>query len=299
MNMWQPELKEMYRFVDQAMAEITEALRNFSNTQEFPMQPMRVKLITSLVKLSAHPAYGPVLRNLMNYDAYTFRHSIGVAFVTRWIGTARGLSGDDLQILTASALLHDIGKTQIPLTMLNKVGRLSRIEYEEIKLHPEIGLKILQGVPDVDPRILRVILKHHEREDGSGYPYGIMGKDIDLFSKITAVADVFHATMSNRIYRAPLPIYTILEWMSQDEFGELEEESVLCLQRKVMNLLIGRQVKLSNGAVGRVVMIPFTNPLRPLVEVKGRMLDLQKMHNIYLTHTGQLATDNTSLHSSS
>lgn len=299
MNAWQPELREMYNYVDQAMAEMTDALQKFRNSDELPLQPMRVKLMTSLMKLSAHPAYGPVLQDLMQYDAYTFRHSIGVAFVARWIGTGRGLSGDDLQTLTAAALLHDIGKRQVPLSILNKAGRLSRVEYEEIKLHPEMGLKMLDGVPDVDPRILRVILKHHEREDGSGYPYGIMGKDIDLFSKITAVADVFHATMSNRVYRAPLPIYTILEWMSQHEFGELDEESVLCLQRKVMSLLIGRQVKLSNGAVGRVVLIPFTNPLRPLVEVKGRMIDLQKMHHIHLKHIGHAESESASLHSSS
>lgn len=299
MNAWQPELKNMYHCVDQAMGEITNALQKFSGSQELPLQDMRVKLITSLMKLSSHPAYGPVLYDLMNYDVYTFRHSIGVALVARWIGKARGLNSIDLQTLTACGLLHDIGKRQVPLAILNKAGRLSRVAYEEIKLHPEWGFKMLEGAPDVDPRIMRVILKHHEREDGSGYPYGIMGKDIDLFSKITAVADVFHATISNRVYRAPLPVYTILEWMNRHEFGELEEESVLCLQRKVMSLLIGRPVTLSNGAVGRVVMIPFTNPLRPLVEVRGRLIDLQKSPHMYLKQTGHEDIEIVSLNPSS
>jgi len=105
--------------------------------------------------------------------------------------------------ITTAGLLHDIGKIIIPTSILNKKGRLTDEEYAEIKKHPEIGFRILNSVPSMR-NIARIVLSHHERIDGKGYPSGLKGDDIPIESKIIGVADAVEAMLNDRTYRKKL-----------------------------------------------------------------------------------------------
>jgi len=109
--------------------------------------------------------------------------------------------------LRIAALLHDIGKLYVPAEILTKPGRVSDVEFLLIKNHPRAGYEILQHIPFEQP-VAQIILQHHEREDGSGYPQGLKGEEILLEAKILAVADVVEAMSSHRPYR---PAYTLRE----------------------------------------------------------------------------------------
>lgn len=138
-------------------------------------------------------------------DTYTFGHSERVAFFSRSIAQAAGLSKIDCERVYLAGLLHDVGKIGVPDAILTKPGKLTAEEFESLKKHPEIGERILSHIRQLSD-LLPGVLYHHERMDGRGYPHGLVGREIPLLGRIICLADSFDAMTSNRTYRAALPI---------------------------------------------------------------------------------------------
>jgi len=143
-------------------------------------------------------------------DPYTSGHERRVANICRAIGEKLGFSEDQLEGIRIMGFLHDIGKIAIPSEILNKPGKLSEIEFNLVKNHPEIGYEILKKL-DFPWPVAAVARQHHERINGSGYLYGIKGREILLEAKILAVADVIEAICSHRPYRPALGVAKALE----------------------------------------------------------------------------------------
>ncbi len=137
-------------------------------------------------------------------DEYTHGHSSRVAEYSRKIAELSGKSAEECEEIYFSALLHDVGKIGIPDRIINKDGRLSDEEYENIKQHPEIGENILSSISEY-PYLSIGAYYHHERYDGKGYPYGLKGEDIPEIARIVAVADAYDAMTSKRSYRDSIP----------------------------------------------------------------------------------------------
>lgn len=137
-------------------------------------------------------------------DSDTQWHSRRVALYSRRIAKALGIKGDELNAIERGALLHDIGKIGIKDVILLKPGRLTREEWEEMKRHPEMGYRLLEGSDFLQHEKI-IVLHHQERYDGKGYPQGLKGKEIDIGARIFAIADTFDAMTSDRPYRRSLP----------------------------------------------------------------------------------------------
>jgi hypothetical protein len=133
-------------------------------------------------------------------DEYTRGHSERVYQISSLIGQDLGLPPDDMQALTWASLLHDIGKIAIQGNILNKPGKLTVEEFNEVKSHPVRGCRVLEPIPQLQTS-LPGIRHHHERHDGSGYPDGLRGDAIPLIARIISVADAFDAMFSSRSYR--------------------------------------------------------------------------------------------------
>lgn len=145
-------------------------------------------------------------------DGYTHRHSERVALLARRLGAEMGLSHEALETVELSGLLHDVGKIAVPDAILNKAGRLTEDEFEEMKKHPTHGARILGNIQA--PSVLAVlpgVKHHHEKWDGSGYPDGLKGEDIPLLGRLLGVADVFDALTSARSYRDAMPADTAVD----------------------------------------------------------------------------------------
>lgn len=138
-------------------------------------------------------------------DPYTAGHSLRVAAYSYSLAVALGLSEEEAETIRIAAQLHDIGKIGIPDAVLQKPGALTAEEYGLIKLHPQIGRRILEKVGRFD-RLLAVVELHHENHDGTGYPYGLSGSEVPLAARIVHVADSFDAMTTTRSYRSALPI---------------------------------------------------------------------------------------------
>lgn len=164
-----------------------------------------------MIKYIFHPneeeLYHDIIESLVTAleakDYYTRGHSERVSNMTLALAKALGIKGLDLKFIHIAAHLHDIGKIGVPDSILNKKGKLHAHEWEYIKMHPQIGFNILSKSNKLK-RISKIVLHHHERWDGKGYPCKIKEKEIPLGSRIIAVCDSIDAMMSKRPYRTPL-----------------------------------------------------------------------------------------------
>jgi len=163
-------------------------------------------------------------------DPYTSGHQLRVARLARALAVELGLSEDQAEGIYMAAVVHDIGKISIPEGMLSKPGMLNELEYNIIKSHPQVGCDILENVEFAWP-ITDYIIQHHERLDGSGYPFGLDGEEITIEARILSVADVVEAMSSHRPYRPALGLEAALDEVSEYK-GILYDETVVdaCLR---------------------------------------------------------------------
>jgi len=138
-------------------------------------------------------------------DAYTCGHSERVALLSRHLAITAGMNDAQADRIYMAGLLHDVGKIGVPEAVLQKTGRLTPEEFEQIKKHPEIGARILRDIKQIAD-LIPGVLHHHERIDGKGYPMGLAGDDIPMMGRIICLADCFDAMTSSRTYRKALPL---------------------------------------------------------------------------------------------
>lgn len=162
-------------------------------------------------------------------DPYTGRHQQRVADLARAIATEMGLSKDRIEGIRTAASIHDIGKIMIPAEILTKPTQLTNLEFSMIKRHPEIGYEILKDI-DFSWPVAKIILQHHEKLDGSGYPRGLRGDKIILEAKILAVADVVEAMSSHRPYR---PAHSL-----KDALAEIEKNKGRLYDARVVDTCV-------------------------------------------------------------
>lgn len=155
----------------------------------------------------------------------TYMHTERVCLYALKLGRALNLSKKNLMLLKQAALLHDIGKLGIPDSILNKPDRLTDSEFEIIKNHPQKGYDILKGSKELEP-IAKLILCHHEKYDGSGYPNGLAGDEIPYLSKIITIADSFDVITSKRPYKTPSSIETAAEELRKCKWSHFDGNMV-------------------------------------------------------------------------
>ena len=158
-------------------------------------------------------------------DPYTAGHQRRVAQLSFEIAKMMGLQDQEYEGLTMAAFVHDIGKILVPADILSKPGKLTKPEFDMLKDHTRIGYEILKTIEFPWP-IAKIVLQHHERMDGSGYPAGLMGNQIIIEAKILAVADVVEAMSSHRPYRPALGVDKALEEINQHR-GTLYDTQVV------------------------------------------------------------------------
>lgn len=222
-----------------------------------------------------------------NIEDYIYHNSILVGLTSYKLGKWYGLQQKDLIPVALAGLLHDIGNVKMDKGMLYKPSKLTKEEFDDIKRHTVVGYNILKNVTGINEGVKLAALQHHEKEDGSGYPFGVKGDKIHPYAKIIAVADVFHAMTNQRYHKKAISPYLVLEQISQESFGKLEPVLVRNFINKVTQFSSGMLVRLSDNRIGEVVFSDRDHPTRPLVKVNGTIVNLAQERNIYIEETLQ------------
>lgn len=268
--------------VQQTVNVSKELFESILVSRKVPLMEIRNQVLPAIVQLSKNQDIFELFEAVKAKDDYIYEHNVGVGVISTLIGRWMNLEESELMILSLAATLHDVGKVKLPLEVLNKPGKLNEVEFQLVKKHTIFGYELLKETTGISLRIARVALQHHEREDGKGYPLGIKKENIDLFSSIVAVADIFHAMSSKRPYHEPLSFHEIVSQMSDGKFGVLNPQIISVFIENMMKRLVGKQVLLTDGREGEVVYINPHNIETPLIKLADYFLDLSQERNIHI-----------------
>ena len=207
------------------------------------------------------------LCDLKTHDNYTYIHSLNSTLLSVFFGTQRKLTKSKSLELALGAFLHDIGKIDVPLPILNKNGIFTEEEFTVMKSHPIYGYNRSRIISCIEEDTRRVILEHHERVDGSGYPFGKVGREISDFSKIVSACDVYDALTGDRVYRKAFSHKEAYEHMLAGS-GSLFDEDVISMFKDYFYIYpIGIKVRLSNGCEGFIIRNNKGFPDKPIIRI--------------------------------
>ena len=205
----------------QVRTDVSQSIRDTLIKAENHM--LRKKIVES--QSMRNQTVNIIMQTLNEKNEREKRHSVEVAKWAKEIGVAMGLSVQKVKEIELAGLLHDIGKIAIKEDILNKPGKLTEEEYDEIKRHPESGYHILKSVDEYSS-LAQCVLEHHERFDGKGYPKGIKGSQISLIARIISVADAFEAMIAQRPYRKSLTEEMAIEEIKKNANTQFDPEVV-------------------------------------------------------------------------
>ncbi|MCL2399773.1 MAG: HD-GYP domain-containing protein [Defluviitaleaceae bacterium] len=225
------------------------------------------------------------ITDLKSYDEYTYHHSLSVAVLAIAIGQGLGIDSDKLKKLGNCAIMHDIGKTKVPLELINKPGRLTKEEFDIVKQHANNGRSFLERCDIGDFELWAAVAHHHEKVDGSGYPKGLKGDEIPLFSQIISIGDVYDAVTSYRAYRLPMSPADAIELVMSEIGRSFDYDIVNVFVGKLELYPVNSIVQLSDKRLA--IVVENTNSMRPIVRTldNGVLLDLMGLNNLNLIIT--------------
>lgn len=284
------EVPKPVTFVDRKDSEtqnfrraLLEAAGNLSEALETIMVNPKADidhegLVASITALSEK--YGNTLRVLellqasRDFDDSIYIHSVGVALIARIVGIKAGVTEEKLHDLVLCALYHDIGKITIPEELLNKQGRLSEDELDEVRTHTTLGYTLLSKT-NLPTFVAECALYHHERNDGSGYPDGITSDHIPLYAKYIAVADVYYAMTSKRSYREDICAFDVVMAFEEDGYKKYDVSALIPFLNCIAQSQIGSHVILNDGTEGNIIMLN-KRLTRPIIKVGNEFIDLMR-----------------------
>ena len=214
------------------------------------------------------------LKDLQGIGEYEFVHPIKVATIAVYIGKWLHLEDKVLFELACAGLVADIGKAKVKDSLLYKASCLNNDERELLRQHPIKGFGFIAKDKRISGGVKMAVLSHHERDDGSGYPFGLRNDEIHIFAKIIAIADIFDAMISKRIYSKKNSVFHAVKEIVEDGFGKLDPLICQTFFQKICKCYVGTKVVLSNDMIGEIIHVNPLHPERPLIRSEQTFLDL-------------------------
>ncbi len=244
------------------------------------LDPVRICSIQICKNLNADTNILTLLNSIQDKNPYMYSHPVNVAFLSLVIGKWMNLDYINLVNLVRAGLLHDIGKAKIKDSLLNKTDTLTIEEMEKMKSHPVVAYKLLDNLNIFDLEVLQGVLFHHERMDGTGYPLGLKGEKINLFSRIIAIADTFDAITATKTYRKKNSPLKAVEEIQANSFNHLDPYICQIFVNNIIDYYNGKAIRLSNEQVGNIVYINPIEITKPLVCCENEYHDLSVERDI-------------------
>ncbi len=259
---------------DDALDLVSTLLKDAGSGQKIKTQAIKQTLGKMIASILRNPDAFMWLKQLKDKDGYAYAHCVDACGLAVTFGRHLGLPKNELENLAAGTLLFDIGKLQLPKSLLNKPGRLTDREYALMKRHVEFGARMVSEMQGSTKEIIEVVWHHHERHDGKGYPRGVAGHLIPVNGRIAAIVDCYDAITSDRPYRKGLPSYEAIRLLynfrGKDFQSDMVEQFIQCIGLYP----VGTLVELNTGEVGIVMAQNRLRRLRPKIML---VLDKEKI----------------------
>jgi len=243
---------------------VMQDLRNNGELEVGALESAVTPMVDSVLRNSAALA---CLMRMQEKDDYLYQHSLASTVWAAILGRQIGLTRSDIDLVALGAMLLDVGKTQIPVEILTKPGRLDDKEKAIMRQHVQFGLDILDKAGDVDSRVFDMLAHHHERYNGTGYPNGVSGNAIPVFGRIAGIVDAYDAMITPRPYATLLSSYDALRKLRLLADVEFQAEIVDQFTKAIGAFPTGTLVELCTGEVGIVTRQNRIRRLRPEVMI--------------------------------
>lgn len=259
------QLRQAKKIYDKTRSYIDTALNDVRLGESVDTKQAKVLVGELAENIARSPNAMVWLTHLKNRDEYTSIHCMNVCILALSFGRYIGLERNELELLGLGALLHDLGKMYVPDEILNKPGKLTEAEFEIIKRHPVDGHKLLSSKDDMPRASLDIVLHHHERTDGTGYPAGLNDSQLDRLVKMASIVDVYDAITSDRCYHDGMSPYEGLKNMYNWTEGNFDPELMQLFIKCLGIYPVGSIVEINQGQIGVVVGVNEETKLKPVV----------------------------------
>lgn len=232
------------------------------------LQKVRGVVSTLLDGILEHQPAMVALIQMRRFDPNLASHGVDTAVLAMAMGQEQSCASSQLKLLGLASLLHDIGQLRLPLNLIRKVDRYTPQDYQVMKAHCQMGVSLLKSWPDIPPEIFPLILHHHERLDGSGYPDGLQGDHISDLTQMLSIADTYDAQISGRCSYPPVPPAHALSELYK---ASVEGQYQTLLVQRLIQLLgiypIGSLVRLNTHELAVVVWVHSHSRLTPTIKL--------------------------------
>ncbi len=269
-----PEFQKFKKDYDESVSDFKNSINDiFEKGSDIDVDEVLQNTMDLFQNDSNTFSFFHMMQNMRQYDDMTYAHCINVSLISNVLAHWLHMSKEDIEMATLCGLFHDIGKLAIPDNIIKKPDKLTDQEYAIVKKHTIEGYNILK-TQNIHDHIKNTALMHHERCDGSGYPFGISADRIDKFAKIVSIADVYDAMTAARVYRGPLCPFSVIEIFEKEGLQKYETRYILCFLENVVLTYMNNRVRLSNGMEGDIVYINRQMLSKPMIKCNNRFIDL-------------------------
>jgi putative nucleotidyltransferase with HDIG domain len=220
------------------------------------------------------------LRHVNVSEEYYIKHAVNVSVLAAITAKWMNMDSETIYSVALAGLLHDIGKALVDHNILFKPDRLSAYEMSNMKEHSKFGYEVIKNNPTVPREVLAAVLFHHERSDGNGYPSGLTEEQTPFLARIIAVADVFDAITSDRVYKEKVSSFKAFSIIKDESFRGLDPRVCEVFLSNIATFFVNNRVKLNDGRIGDVVYINKYALNRPLVRVNNEFVDLSMDYSV-------------------
>lgn len=270
--------KDFDQKTEQFQSTITDLLEDDSEINPDQLVEHALSLLSSENK---YVNVFDMLHCMRQRDDVTFVHCMNVGLICNIFAHWLRMDEEEIRIATISGMLHDIGKVKMPEKIMKKPGKLTTWEYSIVKTHPRESYNMLEK-HSIDSHIKNAALMHHERCDGSGYPLGLKEEQIDPYAKIVAIADVYDAMTSARIYRGPLCPFKVIETFENEGFQKYDSQYILTFLENIVHTYLLHDVRLTNGEVGTIVYINKHKLSKPTIKIGTKYINLSEEPHLFI-----------------
>ncbi len=278
------EVEQFVNSYNKSVSVVEQAFTNMRACQEVPLESFTAAADELSAGVQAAGNVVDRLYDLPPCDDATFQHSVNVGVIAALIATWLGYPPEIVNAVSLAGLLHDVGKSQLPTSILHRTNRLPPADYAHYQQHVRYGFELTRAL-DLAESVKAGIAQHHERNDRSGYPLGLGADKIHLYAKIVAVADIYDEALT--INRDPSVVYSPYSGLEKINDVKHQADAELCLlfSSRMLNFLSGNTVALSDGRQGRVVYLNSVSPSRSIVQLTtGAVLDLSEDPELRIHH---------------
>ncbi|MBN2897762.1 MAG: HD-GYP domain-containing protein [Clostridia bacterium] len=233
--------------------------------------------------------------DMLENEPYTYKHSINVSILSVLTAKALKYGTEEIKNIALGAFLHDIGKMLVDQSLITKPDLLTSAEKELVNQHPKLGYELIKNIDKLPYTAKQIVLLHHEKLDGSGYPYSIKGIEIPEYVRIVTICDMYDAMTTNRVYRNKMPIYKVLELLMHDAVYKLDRKVYRYMIENICVFPPGSGVVLSDGRIGVVAFYRTANPTRPhvrvidletdITDIKVETVNLERKRTLFVADT--------------